>query len=127
MRLPAVFVLHCNHPNEIDSDVRAACATLRSSGVTLLNQSVLLRGVNDSAEVLAELSRSLFDAGVLPYYLHVLDKVRGAAHFDVDEATAQLIAGELTARLPGYLVPRLVREVQGAPAKVPLPPRFAPV
>ncbi len=127
LRLPAVFVLHCNHPNEIDSDVRAACATLRSSGVTLLNQSVLLRGVNDSAEVLAELSRSLFDAGVLPYYLHVLDKVRGAAHFDVDEATAQLIAGELTARLPGYLVPRLVREVQGAPAKVPLPPRFAPV
>jgi EF-P beta-lysylation protein EpmB len=124
VRLPTVFVLHANHPNEIDSDVRAACGRLRASGVTLLNQSVLLRGVNESVEVLAELSRRLFDAGVLPYYLHVLDRVRGAAHFAVSDAEARLIAGELASRLPGYLVPRLVRELHGAPAKVTLPPQF---
>ena len=121
VRQPMVFVLHCNHPNEIDAEVRDACASLRDSGVTLLNQSVLLRGVNDSTDTLVWLSERLFEAGVLPYYLHVLDKVRGAAHFDVPATTAQRIAGELAARLPGYLVPRLVREVPGAPAKVGLP------
>jgi L-lysine 2,3-aminomutase len=120
--LPTVFVLHANHPREIDAEVRAALGKLRSSGVTLLNQTVLLRGVNDDVEVLAELSRSLFDAGVLPYYLHVLDRVKGAAHFDVPEAEARVIAGELAARLSGYLVPRLVREIYGAPAKVSLQP-----
>ena len=120
VRLPTVFVLHANHPNEIDSDVSAACEKLRASGVTLLNQSVLLRGVNDDVEVLAELSRRLFDTGVLPYYLHVLDRVRGAAHFEIPEAQARLIAGDLATRLPGYLVPRLVREIYGAPAKVTL-------
>ena len=124
LQLPTVFVLHSNHPNEIDEAVRAACATLRASGVTLLNQSVLLKGVNDDADVLADLSRRLFEAGVLPYYLHALDRVRGAAHFEVSEERAQLIAGELASRLPGYLVPRLVREIHGAPAKVTLPPRF---
>lgn len=120
--LPTVLVLHCNHPNEIDAEMHEACAALRGSGVTLLNQAVLLRGVNDSTEVLAELSSRLFEAGVLPYYLHALDRVRGAAHFDVPEATARALAGQLAARLPGYLVPRLVREVHGAPAKVTLPP-----
>jgi L-lysine 2,3-aminomutase len=124
LRLPMVIVLHANHPNEIDSEVRAACARLRASGVTLLNQSVLLNGVNDDAGVLAELSRRLFEAGVLPYYLHVLDRVRGAAHFEVVEQRARVIAGELSAQLPGYLVPRLVRELYGAPAKVTLPPQF---
>jgi L-lysine 2,3-aminomutase len=124
VRLPTVFVLHVNHPNEIDSQLRAACEKLRGSGVTLLNQSVLLRGVNDDAGVLAELSRRLFDAGVLPYYLHVLDRVRGAAHFAVSDAQARVIAGELASRLSGYLVPRLVREIYGAPAKVTLAPRF---
>src|SRR5882762_4092224 len=124
LRLPVVFVLHVNHPNEIDSDVRAACALLRDSGVTLLNQTVLLQGVNDDAEVLAELSRRLFEAGVLPYYLHVLDRVRGAAHFDVPEERARSIAGQLAARMPGYLVPRLAREIYGAPAKVTLSPSF---
>lgn len=123
--LPVVFVLHANHANELDADVRGACSRLRAAGVTLLNQSVLLSGVNDDAVVLAELSRQLFGAGVLPYYLHVLDRVRGATHFDVAEARAREIAGELAALLPGYLVPRLVREVAGAPAKVPLTPRFA--
>jgi L-lysine 2,3-aminomutase len=121
VRRPMVFVLHCNHPNEIDAEVREACGALRATGLTLLNQSVLLRGINDSADVLAALSERLFEAGVLPYYLHLLDKVSGAAHFEVAEATAALLAGQLAARLPGYLVPRLVREVPGAPAKVTLP------
>jgi EF-P beta-lysylation protein EpmB len=124
LRLPMVFVLHANHPNEIDAEVREACAKLRASGVTLLNQSVLLSGVNDDVDVLAELSRRLFEAGVLPYYLHVLDRVSGAAHFEIGEQRARLIAGGLAGRLPGYLVPRLVREVYGAPAKVTLPPQF---
>ena len=123
--IPKVFVLHVNHPNEMDSDVRAACEKLRTAGVTLLNQTVLLRGVNDDVEVLAELSRRLFDTGVLPYYLHLLDHVRGAAHFEVPEAEAQAIAGQLAARLSGYLVPRLVREIYGAPAKVALLPRWS--
>jgi EF-P beta-lysylation protein EpmB len=124
LRLPVVFVLHANHANEIDSDVRVACASLRDSGVTLLNQTVLLRGVNDDANILADLSRALFEAGALPYYLHVLDHVRGAAHFDVPEERARLIAGQLAAQMPGYLVPRLAREIYGAPAKVTLPPSF---
>ena len=124
VRVPTVFVLHANHPNELNDEVRAACQKLRTSGVTLLNQAVLLQGVNANVDVLAELSRRLFDAGVLPYYLHVLDRVRGAAHFDVPEAEARVIAGELAARLPGYLVPRLVREIYGAPAKVTLAPRL---
>ena len=124
LQIPVVFVLHVNHPNEIDVDVRAACEKLRQAGVTLLNQTVLLRGVNDDAEVLAELSRRLFDGGVLPYYLHVLDRVRGAAHFEVPQAEAQMLAGRLAARLSGYLVPRLVQEIYGAPAKVTLQPAF---
>jgi L-lysine 2,3-aminomutase len=124
VRRPLVVVLHANHPNEIDDDVLAACTRLRASGAVLFNQSVLLQGVNDDPEVLAALSRRLFEVGVLPYYLHVLDRVRGAAHFDVAEERAQEIAGQLAALLPGYLVPRLVRERPGQPAKVPLPPRF---
>ena len=122
LKIPVVFVLHVNHPNEIDAEVRAACEKLRQAGVTLLNQTVLLRGVNDDVEVLAELSRRLFDGGVLPYYLHVLDRVRGAAHFEVPRPEAQAIAGQLAARLSGYLVPRLVQEIYGAPAKVTLQP-----
>jgi EF-P beta-lysylation protein EpmB len=116
-RLAVVMVAHANHANEIDAGVRAALARLKEAGVTLLNQSVLLAGVNDSAGALADLSAALFDAGVLPYYLHLLDKVQGAAHFDVPEDRARTILSELNARLPGYLVPRLVREVAGAPGK----------
>jgi EF-P beta-lysylation protein EpmB len=116
---PTVFVLHTNHPNELDSEVRAACAKLRRAGVTLLNQSVLLRGVNDDVDTLADLSRALMDAGVVPYYLHLLDRVRGTAHFDVEESEARRLVETLSARLSGYLVPRLVREVPGAPYKVP--------
>lgn len=118
--LPIVFVLHVNHPNELDEALVAACARLRGTGVTLLNQSVLLAGVNDDVEVLSELSRRLYDAGVLPYYLHALDRVRGTAHFAVPDERARALAGELAGRLSGYLVPRLVREVPGAPSKVAL-------
>ena len=125
LKIPVVFVLHVNHPNEIDADVSRACEMLRKAGVTLLNQTVLLRGVNDDVEILAELSRRLFDVGVLPYYLHLLDRVRGAAHFEVPQTEAQAIAGQLAARLSGYLVPRLVREIYGAPAKVTLQPHLA--
>jgi EF-P beta-lysylation protein EpmB len=122
--LPTVLVLHVNHPNELDAELAAACRKLRATGATLLNQSVLLAGVNDDVEVLSELSRRLFEAGVLPYYLHALDRVRGAAHFAVPEERAQALAGRLAAQLPGYLVPRFVREVPGAPAKVTLGPTF---
>jgi EF-P beta-lysylation protein EpmB len=122
--LPIVLVLHVNHPNELDAELIAACARLRATGVTLLNQSVLLAGVNDDVAVLSELSRRLFEAGVLPYYLHALDRVRGAAHFAVADERARALAGQLAARLPGYLVPRLVREVSGAPAKTGLGATF---
>jgi L-lysine 2,3-aminomutase len=122
LRVPATLVLHVNHPNEIDAEVTDVCARLRRTGVTLLNQSVLLRGINDDAALLAQLSRRLFDAGVLPYYLHMLDRVRGAAHFAVGERRARRIAAQLAAQLPGYLVPRLARELDGAPAKLVLPP-----
>jgi EF-P beta-lysylation protein EpmB len=123
---PVVVVLHSNHGNEIDDSLRAACTRLRGAGATLLNQSVLLRGVNDSVAALADLSQRLFEAGVLPYYLHLLDRVRGAAHFDVPEVTAQRLVGELASVLSGYLVPKLVREVPGGPAKITLGPEFPP-
>lgn len=118
IRRPTVIVLHANHPNEIDEEVRAACAKLRAAGVTLLNQSVLLRGVNDDADTLARLSRVLMAAGIVPYYLHLPDRVRGTAHFEVPEAEAQRLVAALSARLSGYLVPRLVREIPGATSKV---------
>lgn len=118
LRLPTAMVLHVNHANEIDDEVRGACARLRSAGLTLLNQSVLLRGVNDSVAALASLSRALFDAGVTPYYLHLPDRVRGTAHFDVPLTAARELMAGLAAQLSGYLVPRLVREVPGAASKV---------
>lgn len=120
-RLQKVIVLHANHGNEIDDTVINACSRLRGTGAQLLNQAVLLRDINDTTDAQVELSERLLAAGVLPYYLHVLDRVAGAAHFDVSEARAQTIMRELAARLPGYLVPRLVREIAGEPAKSPLP------
>lgn len=116
-RLQVVVVVHANHANEIDETVQTACRRLAGANAALLNQSVLLRGVNDSAQALADLSEALFSSGVLPYYLHQLDRVAGAAHFEVSDAAAGVLMSELNARLPGYLVPRLVREVPGAPAK----------
>jgi EF-P beta-lysylation protein EpmB len=123
-RLQRVLVVHANHGNELHEadDVIDALVALRDAGTVLLNQSVLLRGVNDSVEALADLSEGLFAAGVLPYYLHVLDPVRGAAHFDVPEDEARRLVAQLALRLPGYLVPRLVREVPGAGGKTMLPP-----
>ena len=116
-RLEKVVVLHVNHAREIDAAVEAAVTRLRSTGATLLNQSVLLRRVNDSSPILASLSERLFACGVLPYYLHLLDRVQGVGHFEVNEINAVKIMGELASRLPGYLLPRLARETPGAPAK----------
>jgi EF-P beta-lysylation protein EpmB len=118
--LQKVVVLHINHANELDAGIDAACARLRAAGVTLLNQAVLLRGVNDSAQQLEALSERLFAAGVVPYYLYQLDRVQGAAHFEVDDARALALVEQLRQRLPGYLVPKLVREVSGDAAKRPL-------
>jgi len=119
-RLQAVMVLHVNHANEIGDCARESIRHLAAAGLSLLNQSVLLRGINDSAEALAALSETLFDCRVLPYYLHMLDAVSGAAHFAVEEARAAEIIHELRSILPGYLVPRLVREQAGAPYKMPV-------
>jgi EF-P beta-lysylation protein EpmB len=119
IRLPLVMVLHANHPQEIDAEVREACLALRAAGAVLLNQSVLLRGVNDDVDTLKRLSSALADAGVMPYYLHLPDRVRGTAHFDVADAAGRELVGSLTRSLSGYLVPRLVREIPGAPSKVP--------
>jgi EF-P beta-lysylation protein EpmB len=119
-RLRRVLVVHANHPREIDDRVRGGLERLAAAGVTLFNQSVLLRGVNDSATTLVELSEALFAARVLPYYLHLLDRVRGAAHFEVKEPEASAIMKKLRQRLPGYLVPRLVWEQPGEPAKTPV-------
>jgi EF-P beta-lysylation protein EpmB len=110
-RLNIVLVTHINHANEIDSEVISATKQLQSAGVTLLNQSVLLRQINDSVGALADLSQQLINAGILPYYLHLMDPVKGAAHFDVSEASGVELISQLRARMPGYLVPRLSREV----------------
>nr|WP_182517879.1 EF-P beta-lysylation protein EpmB [Dokdonella fugitiva] len=118
--LQRVVVLHANHPAEFDAAVDAACLHLRDAGATVLNQAVLLRGVNDDADALAGLSERAFAAGVLPYYLHQLDRVTGAAHFEVPDGRALALVEALRRRLPGYLVPRLVREIAGEPSKTPL-------
>ena len=118
--LQTVMVVHANHAQELDDDVARATAAMRSRDITVLNQSVLLRGINDDAGVLADLSEGLFAIGILPYYLHLMDKVQGAAHFDLPEAGASQLMTSLAARLPGYLVPRLVREDPGALAKTPV-------
>ncbi|MEX2488396.1 MAG: EF-P beta-lysylation protein EpmB [Pseudomonadales bacterium] len=118
--LKIVVVIHANHASELDDDVARAMAKLRDTGSLLLNQSVLLSGVNDSAATLADLSRRLFDVDVLPYYLHLPDKVAGTAHFDVAEERARGIFRELAGELPGYLVPRLAREVPGKRSKITL-------
>lgn len=115
-----VVVVHANHPAEIDAPTAAALRRLQSVSAALLNQSVLLAGVNDDADALAALSMRLFESGALPYYLHQLDAVAGAAHFAVDDERALSLHARLIALLPGYLVPRLVRETAGAPGKLPV-------
>lgn len=116
-RFETVLVMHANHPNEIDDEVAAVWLSMKRSGVQLLNQSVLLKGVNDEAAVLIALSERLFSSGILPYYLHLLDKVKGAAHFEVPLDKAKIIYREMCKKLPGYLVPKLVVEEAGAASK----------
>ena len=115
-----IVVIHANHPNEIDEECAQALAALRSTGAILLNQTVLLKDVNDQAEPLAELSRRLIQNGVLPYYLHQLDRVTGTAHFEVEENRGRELVEELRSLLPGYAVPKYVREIAGEAHKTPL-------
>ncbi len=114
------MVLHANHAAELDPSVATAIGRLADAGIPLLNQSVLLRGVNDSLDALQQLSERLLELRVMPYYLHQLDRVAGAAHFEVPEAVGRELIEQLRARLPGYAVPRYVREVPGAAYKTPL-------
>lgn len=116
-RLHIVVVIHSNHAQELDEAVADAMQSLADAGTVLLNQSVLLRGVNDNADALVDLGRRLFEIGIMPYYLHLLDPVKGAAHFDVPDDEARQLLDKVAARLPGYLVPRLVREVPGGAFK----------
>lgn len=126
LRWPVVVVVHANHASEFDANVDTAMSALRDAGATVFNQAVLLRGVNDSVEALVALCERGFAAGVLPYYLHQLDRVAGAAHFEVDDARALALHAALAARVPGYLLPRLVREVAGDPGKRALAPAWTP-
>ena len=119
-RLTPIVVVHANHPRELAPDVVEALTTLRKSGVQLFNQAVLLRGVNDDVDVLEELCRRLANLGVAPYYLHQLDRTAGTAHFETSLDAGKSLVEELRRRLPGYGVPRFVREVEGEPHKLPV-------
>lgn len=116
-RLRTVMVLHCNHPNEIDEHFAEHIQKLTDNGVQVLNQSVLLKNVNDAADTLVALSEKLFACRILPYYLFLLDKVSGAGHFEVEAPHAQRLIREVAAQLPGYLVPKLARETPGLSSK----------
>ncbi len=113
-----IFVIHSNHTNELNENVRSACQKIKKCNVTLLNQSVLLKGINDAANELVVLSEKLFSFDVLPYYLHMLDKASGTHHFEVDKKTAILLMDQIKKQLPGYLVPKLVNEQTGALNKI---------
>lgn len=119
-RLKATVVLHINHPNEINTALDDALEPLRLARIPLFNQSVLLKGINDNAQVLSTLSEKLFDTGIQPYYLHMFDKVQGVAHFEVEEQAAINIVNETMAILPGFLMPKLVREIAGEANKTPI-------
>jgi len=118
LHIKPILVTHCNHPREIDPTVKQAFVALQKSSAVLLNQAVLLKGINDNVETLIALSEALFDIGIQPYYLHLLDKTAGTAHFDCDQQTAFQLHQELSARLSGYLVPKLVYEKPGAEGKI---------
>lgn len=120
LNINKVMVIHANHPNEIDENIGYRLQALRQVGVTVLNQSVLLKGVNDNVDTLEKLSRALFKYQILPYYLFVLDKVQGAAHFDMQDDNGVRLVEGLRDRLPGYLVPKLVREISGKRSKTPI-------
>jgi lysine-2,3-aminomutase-related protein len=121
-RLRTLMVMHCNHPQEIDAEVAKGVTALTNSGISVLNQSVLLKNINDNSRILATLSENLFDINVQPYYLHLLDRVEGAAHFAVSDTDAKALYGELLTLLPGYLVPKLVRETPHEGSKTPVSP-----
>lgn len=116
-RLKVVMVVHINHPNEVDEDVSHAIQLLRNAQIDVFNQSVLLKGINDSVPVLSKLMHRVFEIGVVPYYLHLFDPVAGAHQYDTSETTALVLWKKLQAQLPGYLVPRLVREEPYEPTK----------
>ncbi|MBD3612157.1 MAG: EF-P beta-lysylation protein EpmB [Hydrogenovibrio crunogenus] len=116
-RLQTVLVVHCNHANELTPESADLMQQFRQSNVFLLNQTVLLKGINDSADTLSALSKKLFSQGILPYYCHLLDKVSGSGHFDVQKQQAWAIFEQLRQALPGYLVPRFVEEIAGEPYK----------
>lgn len=116
-RLTPLVVVHANHPAELSPEVANALGRLVDAGIPVLNQAVLLRGVNDDADVLTDLCQRLVDMRVMPYYLHQLDRVQGAAHFEVHEETGRCLIAELRTRLPGYAVPRYVREMAGELSK----------
>jgi len=118
--LKVTMVLHINHGNEISSDFVDALEPLLQARIPIFNQSVLLKGINDDANILIELSEVMYDAGIIPYYLHLFDQVQGAAHFDVSEKKAVCIAKEMLATLPGFLMPKLVREIAGETNKTPI-------
>ncbi|MFM7039309.1 MAG: EF-P beta-lysylation protein EpmB [Planctomycetaceae bacterium] len=120
LRSQPIFVVHANHPQEIAADCADALRLLVHSGMPVLNQAVLLRGINDSPEILEQLCLSLINLGVMPYYLHQLDRVAGAAHFEVAESVGVQLEAELRRRLPGYAVPQYVREIAGAESKLPV-------
>ena len=119
-RLQTSMVIHANHARELAEPEYQALMQMKTAGITLLNQSVLLKNINDNEADLSDLSERLYACGVLPYYLHLLDPVAGAAHFAVSEADAVSLINALRARLPGYLVPKLVRETPGENSKTPL-------
>ncbi|RTE85681.1 MULTISPECIES: EF-P beta-lysylation protein EpmB [Gammaproteobacteria] len=119
-RLKSILVLHANHPNELSEELKKRLSIWQEHGILLLNQSVLLKGINDDTETLVALSEKLFDWQVLPYYLHLLDKVEGASHFNVEVQKAQEIYQQLLVELPGFLVPKLVQEVGGELSKTPI-------
>ena len=123
-RLDIVMVWHINHANEIDAEVKQAAMRLKQAGVTLLNQGVILKGVNDNVDAQVALSETLFDAGILPYYMFTLDPVEGAAHFDISVNEAQQLMGQVAAELPGYLVPKLAKEIPGKSAKTVFAPQL---
>jgi len=117
-RLTPIFVIHANHAQELDNPVAQSLASLRQAGITLLNQAVLLRGVNDSVAAQVALSERLIEIGVVPYYLHQLDRVAGAAQFEVPVEQGLRLVEKLRGQLPGYMVPRYVQEIPGEPSKV---------
>ncbi len=115
-----IMIVHANHANEISNKVKEACHLIKSTGAISYNQSVVLKGINDNVDALQQLSEVLFETGIQPYYLHTLDRAKGTAHFAVADEQAKHLVSQLTRRLPGYMVPRLVREIKDQPHKTPL-------